>query len=125
MRCRLTSRFLSKSSAAVTTFNPFAEAVTSDIELMLRAMCSPGLSPSETEELEDQIEALVPAVVELRDQGHLALNARVLSDMARLEGFMSLAVDERLTNLSRCRCAAIRDRMIARGVQSILGHTSR
>lgn len=66
----------------------------------------------------------MPAAIELRDQAHLNLNAKVLADLAKLDGFMSLAVDERLTDLSRKRCAAIRDRMIVQDVKTMLGRTN-
>lgn len=105
------------------SFNPFAEASEVEMEGLLRALCADGLSASDAAELDDQIEALVPAVVELRDGGHLALNVRVLSELGQLEGFMSLAEDKRLTDLSRRRCAAIRDRMIVRGIKAIFGFT--
>jgi len=104
-------------------FNPFAEASADEVETLLRAMCAPGLSASDAAELDDQIEALVSAAIELRDLGFLNLNAKSLSDLSRLDGFMSLASDDRLTSLSRKRCVAIRDRMIIRGVQTLLGHT--
>lgn len=109
------------SVPAAVSLNPFERASEIEIEGLLRALCAFGLSPSEAAELDDQIEALVPAVVELRDGGHLALNVRVLSELGQLEGFMTLAEDERLTDLSRRRCAAIRDRMIVLGVKAIFG----
>ena len=107
------------------TYNPFAQASELEIESLLRSLCADGLSASDAAELDDQIEALVPAAVELRDGGHLELNARALSELGQLKGFMSLSEDKRLSDLTRLRCAAIRDRMIVRGIDAILGLTSR
>lgn len=103
------------------TLNPFASASADEIEALLRAMCAHGLAPADDAELEDQIEALVPAAVELRDTAQMDLNAKVLRDLGTLEGFMSLAADDRLSSLSRQRCAAIRDRMLVHGVRAMLG----
>lgn len=100
--------------------NPFYSANADDIELMLRSLCSEGMSPSEISELNDQIEALVCAAVDLRDKGFINLDALTLSKMAELDGFCSLANDERLSPINRARCSAIRDRMIAVGVKSVL-----
>lgn len=100
--------------------NPFCSANADDIELMLRSLCSEGVSPSEISELNDQIEALVCAAVDLRDKGFITLNALTLSEMGQFDGFCSLANDERLSPINRARCSAIRDRMIAVGVEFVL-----
>lgn len=105
--------------------NPFAMASECEMEELLLAMCKEGLSTADQADMHDQIEALVPAVVELRDAGYLQPNARVVSDLGTLNGFMTLAADSRLSDLTRCRCAAIRDRMIVHGVKAMLGHTDK
>lgn len=103
------------------SLNPFALASSDEMEALLRAMCSHGLSAKEAAEMGDQIEALVPAVVELRDSGHIQLNARTLASFASLDGFSQLANDARLSTLTRRRCEAIRVRMIVHGVKALLG----
>lgn len=107
-------------AAVSIALNPLSKATDSELESLLRSMCDQGLSPTDAMELDDQIEALVPAVIELRDGGHLELNARVLTSFGTLAGFMSLSVDDRLSDLSRRRCSAIRDRMIANSLKAIL-----
>lgn len=102
-------------------FNPFAEADASWIEEFLRSTCAEGLTTAEQREVEDQIEALVPALVELRDGGYIDLNAKSLVDFATLNGFSELASDDRLTVLSRQRCEAIRVRLMVQGVRGLLG----
>lgn len=101
-------------------FNPFAQGSASEIERLLRELCAPGLSDAERSELDDQIEALVPALIELRDAGHLALTARTLAESATLQGLVRLASDTRLSELSRNRCAAVRDRLLVQGIRILL-----
>lgn len=105
--------------------NPFAMASEGEMEELLRAMCQEGLSTADQADMHNQIEALVPAVIELRDAGYLQPNARVVSNLGTLNGFMTLAADSRLSDLTRRRCAAICDRMIVRGVKAMLGHTAK
>lgn len=102
--------------------NPFSGASASWIENFLRETFSEGLRPPARNEIEDQIVALVPAVIELRDAGHIQLNAVALASFTSLEGFSRLAKDPRLSEAVRSRCEAIRARMIARGAKSMLGH---
>lgn len=102
--------------------NPFAIASAEELELLLRAMCSQGLTPKQAAELDDQIEALVPAVIELRDAGHVPLSASALRAFATLDGFSQLSADARLSALARRRCEAIRVRMVVQGVKALLGH---
>lgn len=104
------------------SLNPFDEITENGLEALLRSMCSEGLSSAELAELEDQIEAVVPALIELRDGGHLKLNVREVAEAAKLEGMMQLADDERLSELSRNRCRALRDRYLAQGVKALFGH---
>jgi len=103
-------------------FNPFAMASEGDMELLLREMCSQALSAQQASELDDQIEALVPAVIELRDAGHVQLSASALATFSTLDGFSQLAADDRLSTLARQRCEAIRVRMVVQGVRALLGH---
>ena len=107
-----------------SAFNPFSEGNVAELSALLRVMCVDGLKPADAAELEDQIEAVVPAAIELRDKGYLVLNPKTFIDLAGLEGLMSLASDQRLSELSRLRCRAMRDRMIVLGVKSLLGHLS-
>lgn len=104
------------------TFNPLETADCESIASLLRQLCSEGLSAEDQTELDDQIEAVVPALVELRDGGHLNLNFATVAEYATLDGFMRLAGDDRLTSLSRSHCIAIRNRMVALGVKAFLGH---
>lgn len=103
-------------------FNPLCIANPEAIASLLRQICAEGLSAEDQIELDDQIEAIVPALVELRDGGYLELNFAVVASHATLHGFTRLADDERLTSLSRARCVAIRNRMIVAGVEALLGH---
>lgn len=104
------------------TLNPFATAPADWLEGFLLRICAEGLSPSEVTELQDQLEALVPAALELRDGGHMQLNAAALISLGSLDGFTQLANDARLSDLSRQRCAAIRTRLVVRSVRSLLGN---
>lgn len=116
------NRFIPFTDAPSVSFNP-ADGLTEDgLGELLRTMCKDGLSSDEETELEDQIEALVPALVELRDAGHLRLNMAVIAKHGTLDGFMCLAEDPRLSDLSRRRCKAIRDRILVQGVKALLGH---
>jgi hypothetical protein len=103
-------------------FNPFATATSEWIDGFLRMTCADGLKSEQRSELDDQIEALVPALIELRDAGHIQLNAAALASFGTLEGFTKLASDGRLSELSRRRCEAIRVRLIVQGVKALLGH---
>ncbi len=107
----------------MATLNPATGLCADRLTALLRSMTSDNLSVDDQSELDDQLEALVPALVELRDAGHLELNMRVIADSAKLEGFMCLAEDDRLSLLSRQKCRAIRDRMIVQGVRALLSHT--
>lgn len=104
------------------TQNPFATAPVNWIGKFLRETCSDGLRPALRAEMEDQINALVPALVELRDAGHVQLNARALAAFASVEGFSLLACDTRLSEASRRRCDAVRVKMVVQGVRALLGH---
>ncbi|HIH2751439.1 TPA: hypothetical protein ACYLN4_007277 [Burkholderia lata] len=104
------------------SLNPVAAASADFIDQFLRNLCERGDdTPEIREELHDQLEALVPALVELRDGGHLSLNMGIVTSMATLPGFMQLAADERLSPLSRARCEAIRNRMVARSIRALFG----
>lgn len=105
------------------SFNPL-EAIDADsMGTLLLQLCKVGISSEQDHaELVDQIEAIVPALIELRDGGHICLNFDVVTSYATLDGFTRLAADDRLTPLSRMQCRAIRSRMIARGVKALLGH---
>ncbi len=92
------------------------------IEDFLRTICSEGLSVADRGELEDQIEALVQVVVELRYEGHIRLNARTLASYGSLDGFMQLASDTRLSDLARRKCESMRTRLVLQGVKALLGH---
>ncbi|WP_186214541.1 hypothetical protein [Burkholderia gladioli] len=101
------------------SLNPLVAAPADYIDQFLRNLCErDDDTPEIREELHDQLEALVPALVELRDGGHLGLNMGVVTSMATLPGFVQLAVDDRLSPLSRARCEAIRNRMIARSIRA-------
>lgn len=101
-------------------FNPLACASEDTLAELLRQMCAHvGDSLDHRAEIDDQLEALVPALVELRETGHLKLNMAVLASYGTLEGFMRLADDERLTPLSRARCAAIRNRLLVHGLKAL------
>lgn len=104
------------------SFNPFALASADEMEALLRGMCSQGPADKDAVELDDQIEALVPAVVELRDGGHVELSVASLVSFATLDGFSRLANDARLSDLARQRCEAIRVRIVVQGVKALLGH---
>lgn len=105
------------------SFNPL-EAIDADsMGALLLQLCEIGTNSEEGRaELVDQIEAIVPALIELRDSGHISLNLGVVRSYATLDGFTRLAADDRLSPISRMQCRAIRNRMIARGVQALLGH---
>lgn len=103
------------------TFNPFSEATASWIECYLRLTCAEVSTAIEQRELDDQIAALVPALVELRDGGHITLNAKILVDFASLKGFSYLASDERLTAQSRQRCETICKNLIVQRVVEVFG----
>lgn len=116
------TNFIPFPDGASASFNP-AECLNEQaLAELLRTMCKSGLIPAEQAGVEDQIEALVPALVELRDAGHLKLNMAVIAEHGKLEDFMRLADDQRLSDLSRRRCKAIRDKLIAQEVKALFGH---
>jgi hypothetical protein len=112
----------SPADAGSSTLNMVADCSSEELTQLLRAACLHGATPSEQAELDDQIEALVAALVELRDRAGIELNARVVSEYGTPEGFGKLADDVRLSNLARQQCRAIYVRLVAQGVKAILGH---
>ena len=116
------TNFIQFSDGPSASFNPAESLNEEAFAELLRPMCKSGLVPIEQAEVEDQIEALVPALVELRDAGHLKLNMAIIAEHGKLDGFMRLADDQRLSDLSRRRGQAISDRLIAQGVKALLGH---
>ena len=104
-----------------SSLNPIATASERDVSTLIRSLACEGLSQEELSELDDQLEATIPALIELRDAGHVTLNMRVVAESATLEGWMRLADDSRLSPLSRNRAAAIRDRYLSQGVKRLLG----
>jgi hypothetical protein len=104
------------------TLNPLADAPEDMITALLRQLCTLEDDSAEPRaKIEDQLEALVPALVELRDAGHLGLNMAVAVSYGTLRGFMQLAGDARLSPLSRARCEAIRNRLIVRSLNALFG----
>lgn len=103
------------------SFNPLEAIDVDSMGTLLLQLCEVGVRTEEDRaELVDQIEAIVPALIELRDGGHVCLNFGVVTSYATLDGFARLAADNRLTPLSRMQCRAIRNRMIACGVKALL-----
>ncbi|PNE59715.1 hypothetical protein A8H39_00780 [Paraburkholderia fungorum] len=112
--------FEAGKSAGTTTMNPWANAPAAYLEPLLRRMCDlTNDDPESKAEIDDQIEALVPALVELRDGGYLQLHMAAAASYGTLDGFMRLAGDDRLTPLSRARCQAICNRMLARSLRAL------
>ncbi|MBC9969110.1 hypothetical protein [Ralstonia insidiosa] len=108
------------TQAVTVRFNPLDQASAEEIDGFLRQVCATqGETREEQTEIADQLEALVPALVELRDAGHIPLNMAVVASYGTLDGFMRLAGDERLTPLSRARCAAIRNRLLAQSLKAL------
>lgn len=107
---------------AAFAFNPLAGASCQEVQSLLQQVVIHDVSQEEAAELEDQIEALAHAVVELRDAGHLELNIGAVASLATLDGFASLAADSRLSSLARARCAAIHNRMTASLVRGVHLH---
>lgn len=105
-------------------FNPAAACSERKLTDLLRAMCTPAEGAADSAEIEDQIKALVPAVIELRDRYGVELNMKVISDFGTLAGFGQLADDARLSDLVRQRCKAIHTRLVVMGVKAIMGHTN-
>ncbi|MCL6485253.1 MAG: hypothetical protein I4O49_14005 [Janthinobacterium lividum] len=100
--------------------NPLADASEAAVKEFLRQVCSIGAdSQEERNEIDEQLEALVPALIELRDAGHIKLNMAVAARYGTLDGFMRLAADERLTPPSRYRCSAIQNRLLAKSLKSL------
>lgn len=116
------TNFIPFTCGASASFNPAEGMSEEELASFLRTISQDGLSTADQAEIEDQIEALAPALVELRDAGHIKLNMAVIVEHGKLEGFMALAEDDRLTDLSRRRCRAIRDRLVVQGVKALLGH---
>lgn len=107
---------------AAFAFNPLAGASCEEVESLLRQFVIHDVSNEEAAELEDQVEALAHAVVDLRDAGHLELNLGAVASLATMDGFGSLAADSRLSGLARARCAAIHNRMTASLVRGVHRH---
>lgn len=98
--------------------NPFATADEAWIESFLRLACLNGATHAERSEWEDQIEALVPALVELRNGKHLVLTAQSFVEWGDAAGFQRLAHDIRLSPLNRQRCRAIWNRLLVQGLRA-------
>lgn len=109
---------------ASSVFNPVAACSEYELTDLLRALCAQADSAADRAEIEDQIEAMVPAVIELRDHFGVELNMKVLIELGTLSGFGQLADDVRLSDLARQRCKAIHTRLVVMGVKAILGHTN-
>lgn len=103
--------------------NPVAACSEGELTDLLRTQCIQADSATNRVEIEDQIAAMVPAVIELRDSFGLGMNIKVLSEFGTLAGFSQLADDVRLSDLARQRCKAIHTRLVVMGVKAILGHT--
>ncbi|MCC7684791.1 hypothetical protein [Janthinobacterium sp. FW305-128] len=111
-------------TAGAIAFNPAAGLSEYELTELLRVLCTQSDSAIDREEIEDQIEAMVPAVIELRDRFGVELNMKVLGEFGTLAGFGQLADDVRLSSRARQRCKAIHTRLVVMGVKAILGHTN-
>lgn len=110
MTALFTPPSVSISSAHNLALNPFATGGQAEIASLLLHICGEDRTENERSDLKDAIDALVPALIELRDGGHLDLNAAKIIEYGRLDGFEKLAGDGRVTASARAKCAAICDR---------------
>lgn len=106
--------------ATSAVLNAVADCSEDELTALLRTMCFQG--DANDAEVEDQIEALVPAVIELRDRWGVDLNMKTLSEYGTVLGFGQLAEDLRLSELAGQRCKAIHTRLVVQGVKGLLGH---
>lgn len=104
------------------TLNPVADATAEDLSTMMLELCRPGVSQDELCELQDKIDAVVPALVELRDAGHIELTLRTIVENATIAGLKALAENTRLSAVHRMHAKAMHDRLIVHGVKALLGH---
>lgn len=105
-----------------TVFNPAESLSAAELTVLLRTICNRGLTVKQQRELGDQLDAIVPALIELRDAGHMELNMTTIVKNASREGFWNLACDSRLSPTVRQRCKAMHDKILMQDVQALLGH---
>lgn len=77
------------------------------ISALMRETVAEHLNAAEQADIDDTLEAVVPALVELRDQHGQELTLYTVVNSATGPGFARLANDERLSRLNRLNCAAM------------------
>jgi hypothetical protein len=112
---------LDKQQGGAVAFNPISSCSEVELSRFLFAMCVG--NEIDNAGIRDQIEALVPAVIELRDRFGLELNMLTLSNYGTVAGFGELARDVRLSDLTRARCKAIYARLLVQGIKLLFGPT--
>lgn len=94
-------------NAPTATLNVLDGQPAATIDAWMRQALTENMNEEELAELEDTLEALIPALVELRDHHGCALNLRTVTEHACVAGFARLAMDERLSTLNRLNCQAM------------------
>lgn len=91
----------------MASINPIDGLTALELKALLKSLSVDEDSPRQKMLIEQQIDALVPALVELRDGGHQDLNMRVVAELAMPHGFERLSRDARLSESVRHRCAEV------------------
>lgn len=89
------------------TFNVLDGQPAATIDAWMRQTLTEHMNEDELAELDDTLEALIPALVELRDQHGCPLDIKTVADHANMTGFARLAMDEQLSSLNRLNCQAM------------------
>jgi hypothetical protein len=80
-----TFNFLPGHATTPAASNPVGDCSEGELTDLLRRMCLHG--DAADAEIEDQIEALAPVVIELRDRSGVDLNMKMLSEYGTAFGF--------------------------------------
>lgn len=93
--------------------NAFALCDTQEMSELLKAMCGTGLTEPQAAFMGRQIAVLAPALVFLRDERGMEVNALKVAEHATETGFLRLAEDPSLPADLREGCAAMHREMTA------------
>ncbi|MTJ93574.1 MAG: hypothetical protein F8N36_12020 [Desulfovibrio sp.] len=106
------------------TFNPL-DGLTADQVIALINQLIVDQAPLSHEDLcerEDRLDAIIPALVELRDEHHQPLTFLTIAEAESLDWFFEAAEDDRLSPETRQNRIALRDRYVVQGVRKLLGY---
>lgn len=103
---------------SAVVLNAFASCDVQEMSELLLALCGTGLTQQQESFMQRQVKALAPALVFMRDEGKMEVNALVIAQCATEGGFLGLSTNQSLRDDLREACAAMHHEMVQARLRS-------